>query len=374
MRGRLHRRVDAGPQGFRPSRELVAGLGAAVAGVGIVGATIVVEIVGPPGPPIFGWEQLSALIVGTLLLGGGLADILYRSGRRPEAELATQPLFVSAVAASGAALVAAGVLLDRIGLAGYSGLGWKQAAAVGIGAATLGAAGRLGWKRLSLERGTDPGASASPSDSAAEERPSVPMGARFAEYRWPQATRIGFRLIVAAYAAFLAIRHQAEILLDDAAISFRYVERLTTGLGFTYNDHERVLGASNPLYTLILAGLDLVGLDPESAARVFGVVAFVGIALLAFDLAERLSNPVGGLVAALALSTDTHFRDMALSGMESGLAALLGLGAIAALLRRRDVLAGVLLGLAIWNKLDAGLLAGRPLSGPPSRAKWTLTR
>ena len=135
-----------------------------------------------------------------------------------------------------------------------------------------------------------------------------------------------------------------------------------------------MLGASNPLYTLILAGLDLVGLDPESAARVFGVVAFVGIALLAFDLAERLSNPVGGLVAALALSTDTHFRDMALSGMESGLAALLGLGAIAALLRRRDVLAGVLLGLAIWNKLDAGLLAGRPLSGPPSRAKWTLTR
>ena len=43
-------------------------------------------------------------------------------------------------------------------------------------------------------------------------------------------------------------------LYDDAAIGFRYSERLVDGHGLTYNDHERVMGFSNPLWTVLLAG------------------------------------------------------------------------------------------------------------------------
>src|SRR5690349_13105104 len=39
------------------------------------------------------------------------------------------------------------------------------------------------------------------------------------------------------------------LALDDAAISFRYAERLATGKGLTYNDGEHVLGASSGLHT-----------------------------------------------------------------------------------------------------------------------------
>lgn len=57
---------------------------------------------------------------------------------------------------------------------------------------------------------------------------------------------------VASLAAAWVIK--PHILVDDAAISFRYAKRFGQGLGLSYNDHERVMGFSNPLYTLILAG------------------------------------------------------------------------------------------------------------------------
>jgi peptidoglycan/LPS O-acetylase OafA/YrhL len=177
--------VDRKGKGAR--HEIAAGLIAAVAGGGIVGAMVIVDIIGPPRPRIFDWEQVSALVLSTLLLGGGLADILYRAGRRPHAEMVTRPLFLSVVAASGALLVAAAMLLDHIGLAGYSGFGWKQATAAGIGTAALGAAGRLGWQKLLLKRGTRPGVPAPATDSAAVEpvgtsmQPTPGSGFRYPE-------------------------------------------------------------------------------------------------------------------------------------------------------------------------------------------------
>jgi hypothetical protein len=64
-----------------------------------------------------------------------------------------------------------------------------------------------------------------------------------------------------------------------------------------------------------------------------------------------------GLLATGFLASWVEFHTHALTGMESALAAALGLAVIAALREDREVLAGVLLGLAVVNKLDAGLLA-----------------
>jgi hypothetical protein len=164
------------------------------------------------------------------------------------------------------------------------------------------------------------------------------------------------------------------LLVDDAAISLRYAERLATGQGLTYNDHEHVFGASNPLWVLLVAAGRWLGVETTAAATVLAVATFAVAVGLGWALAERLSNPLGGAVAAGLLVLPSTFRDHALSGLEVGLAAALGLGAILAVSGRRHVLAGVLLGLALVTKADAAalLLAVVIAAGVRRRETWRL--
>jgi hypothetical protein len=164
-------------------------------------------------------------------------------------------------------------------------------------------------------------------------------------------------LFVAVFAAILAVGLRPHILCDDAAITLRFASRLAAGRGFTYNDHERVLGASNPLYTLLLAGVASAGVDVETGARAVALGAFVATALLAYRITARLSGCLGGLLAGVLLPSWYFFRFQMLSGMESGLAVVLGLLVILMLLADQPGAVGIFLGLALWNKLDAGLLA-----------------
>src|SRR5215208_6707822 len=93
-------------------------------------------------------------------------------------------------------------------------------------------------------------------------------------------------LLLGALAAVVGFALQPNVLVDDAAISFRYADRIVAGHGFTYNDHERVLGASNPLWTLLLSLLHAVGINQELAARGLALVLFIVCALLAMHVAE----------------------------------------------------------------------------------------
>jgi hypothetical protein len=172
--------------------------------------------------------------------------------------------------------------------------------------------------------------------------------------RWLQAVTT---LALAALAAYLAIELRPRVLIDDAAITFRYVDRLVEGLGFTYNDHEQILGTSNPLYTLLLTAMHGAGAGIQDSARVLDTVLLVASVVVAVDIGRRLSNWIGGTLAGLLLAFDVFFRAQALDGLEASLAVLLGLLVVSALVRQRWTLAGVFLGLAVWNKLDAGLLA-----------------
>ena len=164
-------------------------------------------------------------------------------------------------------------------------------------------------------------------------------------------------ILLGVYSLFLAYYLKPNIMFDDAAITFRYAERIVDGQGFTYNDHEHVLGASNPLYTLILAILHYFGINIETAAFALGVVLFVTSVLLTYRLTSNLSNEWVGLLSGFALASDGFYRYMALSGMESVLSVVLGLLSILAISSNRLTLAGIFLGFAVWNKLDAGILA-----------------
>lgn len=185
-------------------------------------------------------------------------------------------------------------------------------------------------------------------------------------------------VLLAAIAAVVAIRDQRLVLLDDAAITFRYADRIAGGQGFTYNPGDRTNGASAPLYTLLLAGGHRLGADLEAFARAIGVFAYSGSVALVCYMSGLLRGLIAGALAGFLLVGSVAFRGEALTGMESGFAALLGLLVILFLMEDRPTLAGVALGLAVVNKLDAGLLAVAIVLAfllvdrrPPWRTGWT---
>ena len=164
----------------------------------------------------------------------------------------------------------------------------------------------------------------------------------------------GVAYLVAAVIAYRDMRH---ILFDDVGITLRYAERIADGQGFTYNPGDRTNGASSPLYTLVLAFLSLLGVNLVAAAKAICAFSYAGtIAGLSF-LSGRVAGSVAAVVAPLLLLLSLGFRTNALSGMESALACLLGVLTIIALAEQRYTWCGVLLGLCLFNKLDAGAIA-----------------
>jgi len=63
-----------------------------------------------------------------------------------------------------------------------------------------------------------------------------------------------FSLAVASRLAFYLF---TQFIADDAFITFRYAENIANGIGFVYNEGERLLGTTTPLFTLILAFFSL---------------------------------------------------------------------------------------------------------------------
>jgi hypothetical protein len=172
----------------------------------------------------------------------------------------------------------------------------------------------------------------------------------------PRGGCLAIYILAATFSAWLSVVTRPPILGDDAAIGLRYAERIATGHGFTYNDHERVCGASNPLWTMMIALGPHVGLDVESTNRVLASVFYAVAAVLASAVAIRLGGAFMGLLIAVVAPADIFWRVQSLAGLELPLAISLGLAAILAASAERDRRAGLFVGLALVTKLDAAAL------------------
>jgi hypothetical protein len=164
-------------------------------------------------------------------------------------------------------------------------------------------------------------------------------------------------VIAGAVALVVAIRGQRDVLVDDAAIYFRYAARIASGDGWTYNPGDHTNGASSALYTVLLAAGRSLGVDIETTARLIGAAGYVTAAGLLSYLGARIGGLLAGALGGSFLVLSIGFQTQSLKGLEVPLAVALGLGVLAALLDEREVLAGALLGLALLNKLDAATLA-----------------
>lgn len=193
--------------------------------------------------------------------------------------------------------------------------------------------------------------------AGAARTPSTSRGrlpALMARLRRPEVVLAG---VVALVAIVVGYRSRPVIFHDDAAITARYVHNIANGDGWVYNVGDRTNGASAPLYTMGLVAMHLVGIDIIDAAGILCLAGYAASIGLVAYLAARIAGLFAGAAAGLLLGAWVDFASQGLSGMESAVSAALGLAAIAALLHGRDTWAGVLLGLALLNKLDAGLLA-----------------
>jgi len=189
--------------------------------------------------------------------------------------------------------------------------------------------------------------------------------ARLRDHPWLPAFLLGTLALLIAHARVY------RFLTDDAFISFRYARNLSHGLGLVFNPGpERVEGYTNFLWVLLLAGLDRVGLRPESAAPLLSLAATV--ALWALVAREALRRPASAaapwlvLIPALALAVTRSVAVWSSSGLETRLFELL---IVAAAFRwkseveRQDEgtptvpFAALLMGLAVWTRPD-GMLMG----------------
>ena len=144
---------------------------------------------------------------------------------------------------------------------------------------------------------------------------------------------------------------------DDAFISFRYASNLASGEGFVYNPGERFLGTTTPLLTMALAlcGRMLPGSAIPQVGQWLSGAALFFCGLFVYLLGRDDGIPLAGSVAALLTLTHPLFLEV------WGGEALLLLAAVLAgfffYFRERQVLCGVVLGLAFLTRGEGVLAA-----------------
>src|ERR1051325_10815082 len=89
---------------------------------------------------------------------------------------------------------------------------------------------------------------------------------------------------------------------EDFYITLRYVENIANGVGFVYNAGARVLGTTTPLYTLALALLMKLGLDPLLWGKLLSIAAEGLGCWFTYRLGRAVGRPGVGLGAALCLA------------------------------------------------------------------------
>jgi arabinofuranosyltransferase len=189
--------------------------------------------------------------------------------------------------------------------------------------------------------------------------------------------------------------HRRFTLFDDAMISMTYGRTLARGGGFVwFEGAPRVEGVSNPLWTLFMAALHVIGLEGSSAAlavMLAGVVLILATSLVAASLVARLvpSSRCAAPFAALAVSLTYPFVFWSLRGMEVGLLTFLTMASIvlaagladeaATTSFRRVVLLAAVLAMGVATRLDFAIVVAviviwvAVVVGRPRRASVVLT-
>jgi hypothetical protein len=164
-------------------------------------------------------------------------------------------------------------------------------------------------------------------------------------------------VLALALAVRLWLLREAHATEEDFYITLRYAVNLAAGRGFVYNPGESVLGATTPLYTLLLALLIRLHLDPILSARLLGIGADLVSCVAVYVLGRAAGRPGAGVAAALCLATLPTNLIWATKGMEVELVAAAATTAWAAWALRREALAWGAAAVLALLRIDGAVLA-----------------
>ncbi len=126
--------------------------------------------------------------------------------------------------------------------------------------------------------------------------------------------------------------------LDDAFITLRYARSLAEGDGFVFNQGERVLGTTTPLFALLLALLHrLTSVDLVWLAFLLALAAHAAAAALLSDIGRRCREPLAGWLAGALYALCPMALGATLGCMETSAFVLATLAALGGSSRPRSV-------------------------------------
>jgi Gpi18-like mannosyltransferase len=150
--------------------------------------------------------------------------------------------------------------------------------------------------------------------------------------------------------------YPSNFTVDDAFITFRYAENIASGKGFVYNQGERVLGTSTPLFTLLLAFFAQIGLPTIWVARIINVAADCLTGILLFLLFRPYRFGLATL-AALLYVLFPRVIVWSVSGMETSLYVFFIAAGLYTYHNEKFNLTGLFLALAFLTRAD-GIIFG----------------
>jgi hypothetical protein len=145
--------------------------------------------------------------------------------------------------------------------------------------------------------------------------------------------------------------------LDDSWIHLHFARNIVEGTGFSYNPGTPVAGSTAPAWTLVLAMAAALFGPSLAVAKLVGVLATIGAAVVTRRAAIAWgAAPAEALAVAVALLWSGPIAWGALSGMEVPLAALLVAAVLLLDARNRTGWVALLAALAVLARPEALLL------------------
>ncbi len=159
--------------------------------------------------------------------------------------------------------------------------------------------------------------------------------------------RVKLSLLLGAFAFITLVVYYFGWVMDDAYISLRYAANLAHGYGPTFNPGQSpVEGFSNPLWTLILAIPESIGLRGIYPVKIASAgIAILNLPAIYFAAKELYGDSKPAVVAVVITAISAPFAVWAGAGLETPLFSLLLIVAVYFYLADRLWVTSVFLGL-----------------------------
>ncbi|MBU0549971.1 hypothetical protein KKF91_02855 [Myxococcota bacterium] len=173
------------------------------------------------------------------------------------------------------------------------------------------------------------------------------------------AQRLTWIALAAATIGLIAHALVFNFINDDAFISFRYADNLVRHGALVYNPGERVEGYTNFLWTLMMAGVIGLGLDPVAWSKGLGI-AFGAATLWVVGLSMRreVGGGAQGALAAALLAAAPAYACWSTGGLETQLFTFTATFATTSYLEGKPRRSGVLFALAAMSRPEGMLFFG----------------